>query len=123
MLVWRNNMPKRARKIKTPKSQNKPRDKDYVVLTCIEDMEQSKEYEALLRANDIPAVIKKTDLEYNENKPFTIMVPESSLDEAYAVIESQYAYDDYYDLSLDEDEDDDDIELDADLLDEDGDNY
>jgi len=118
MLVRRKKMAKRSRKIKTQKPQSKPKDKDYVVVTCVDDIEQAKEYEALLKANDVSVVIKKqNDADYDENKPFTIMVPENSLDEAYAVIESQYAYDDFYDFELDDENDD--IEVDADLLDND----
>jgi hypothetical protein len=110
-------MPKRSRKTKTQRPQNKQR--DYVVVTCVDDVEQAKDYEALLKANDVPVVIKKqTDDDYDETKPFSIMVPENSLDEAYAVIESQYAYDDFYDPDID-DETDDDMEFDSDLLDED----
>ncbi len=114
-------MVKRSRKTKTTRPQNKQ--KDFVVVTCVDDIEQAKEYEALLRASDIPAVTKKqNDHEYDESKPFAILVPENYLDEAYTVIESQYAYDDFYDLSLDEDEDDD-MDFDADLPEDDGDNY
>ena len=43
------------------------------------------------------------------------MVPEDFLDEAHVVIESQDAYDDFYDFAM---EDEDDLDFDADLLDD-----
>ena len=46
------------------------------------------------------------------------MVPEECLDEAHVVIESQDAYDDFYDFAL-EDESDIDTELDNDFLEDD----
>jgi hypothetical protein len=44
------------------------------------------------------------------------MVPEDFLDEAHVVIESQDAYDDFCDFTMDED---DDLDFDSDLLDDD----
>ena len=40
-------------------------------------------------------------------KGIAVMVPEDSLDEAHVVIESQDAYDDFYDLALEDEEDND----------------
>ncbi|OHB65123.1 MAG: hypothetical protein A2Y77_02410 [Planctomycetes bacterium RBG_13_62_9] len=89
--------------------------KDVVVVTVVDDMEQAREYETLLRLNDIPAIIKE-QLDPAGNKiGIAILVPEDFLDEAHVVIESQDAYDDFYDFSLDEDED---ADFDADLLDD-----
>jgi hypothetical protein len=71
-------------------------------------MEQAKEYETLLEANGIPATIK----EQGGEDGIAVMVPEDYLDEAHVVIESQDAYDDFYDFALeDEDEGDFDSEL------------
>jgi SNF2 family DNA or RNA helicase len=107
-------MAKRSRKTKTQKPQNKSKDKEYVVVTCVDDEEQAKEYEALLKASDVPVIIKKqSDAGYDENKPFTIMVPENFLDEAYAVIESEYTYDEFCDLEFDGENE---FEYDSDLL-------
>ena len=79
--------------------------KDMVVVAVVDDMEQAREYETLLRLNDIPAVVKE-QLDPSGNKTgIALLVPEDYLDEAHVVIESQDAYDDFYDFALDEDED------------------
>jgi hypothetical protein len=87
--------------------------KDLAIVTFATDMDQAREYETLLRLNDIPAVIKeKLDPSGDEN--VAVLVPEDYLDEAHVVIESQDAYDDFYDFSDDEPETDDEMEMDAD---------
>lgn len=79
--------------------------KEFAVVTIVEDLEQAREYETLLRVNDIPAIIKE-QLDPSMNaKGIAVMVPEDCLDEAHVVIESQDAYDDFYDFSLDDEED------------------
>jgi hypothetical protein len=95
---------------KSPKSRtNLP---ELIAVTFAENMEQAKEYETLLAANGIPATIKERSEESDDTKGIAIMVPEDYLDEAHVVIESQNAYDDFYDFALeDEDEDDFDSEL------------
>jgi len=103
-------MAKRSKK--TQKSQAKLQ--DLVVAALVEDSEQAKEYETLLKVNDIPVVIKEQQTDSTDDKSVAIMVPEEFLDEAHVVIESQDAYDDFYDFAL-EDEDDDDF--DGELLD------
>ncbi|MHC4641377.1 MAG: putative signal transducing protein [Planctomycetota bacterium] len=80
---------------------------DFVVVTCVEDTEQAKEYLTLLKANDIPAVINEQYEQSNGTKGIAVMVPEDFLDEAHVVIESQDAYDDFYDFSLEDETDDD----------------
>ncbi|UCG57635.1 MAG: hypothetical protein JSU70_22560 [Phycisphaerales bacterium] len=90
--------------------------KDFVVVTLVDDMDQARDYESLLRVNDIPAVIKEQIDPALSGKGIALMVPEDCLDEAHVVIESQDAYDDFYDFAL---EDEDDGDLDSDLLDED----
>lgn len=99
---------------KTRKSQAKLQ--DLVIVALVSDLDQAREYETLLRNNDIPAVITEHNDESVETKGVALMVPEDFLDEAHVVIESQDAYDDFYDLAL-EDEDTDDF--DSDLFDED----
>lgn len=89
--------------------------KEFVVVTFADTMEQAKEYETLLRLNDIPAVIKEQLDGGAECKAVAIMVPEDFLDEAHVVIESQDAYDDFYDYSMEEE---DGFDFDADLLDD-----
>jgi len=106
--------PKKSRKSETNLQ-------ELVVVTFAEDLEQAKEYETLLETNGIPATIRKQapplrgagqGEESAGAKSIAIMVPEDYLDEAHVVIESQNAYDDFYDFALeDEDEGDFDSEL------------
>jgi hypothetical protein len=85
---------------------------EFVIVTFADDLEQAKEYETLLEANGIPATIKEQDRESATTYGIAVMVPEDYLDEAHVIIESQDAYDDFYDFALeDEDEDDFDSEL------------
>ncbi len=89
--------------------------KDLVVVAFLDDMEQAREYETLLRLNDIPALIKEQLDPSVDGKTVAIMVPEDYLDEAHVVIESQDAYDDLCDFAMD---DEDDLDFDADALDD-----
>ena len=85
---------------------------DFVVVTFVEDLEQAKEYETLLEANEIPAVVNEQNEQPDGTKGIALMVPEEFLDEAHVVIESQDAYDDFYDFALeDENEEEFDSEL------------
>ena len=72
---------------------------EFAIVTLAEDPEQAKEYETLLKANDIPAVIKEQQEDSTNVKGIAIMVPEDFLDEAHVIIESQDAYDDFYDFT------------------------
>jgi hypothetical protein len=96
---------------KTQKSQAKLQ--DFVIVAFAEDWEQARERETLLRNNDIPAIIKEQDEESTNAKGIAIMVPEDFLDEAHVVIESQDAYDDFYDFAL---EDENEADFDSDLF-------
>ncbi len=103
-------MTKRSRKVQ--KAQDKT--KGFVVVAFAEDLEQAKNYEALLRAENIPVVFD----EQNGSRQFNtdgiaVMVPETFLDEAHIVIESQDAYDDFYDFVL---ENEDNVDLDSEFL-------
>ena len=93
-------MTKRSRK--NEESQSKL--KDFVVVTFADDLEPAKEYETLLRVNDIPAVVKEQIDPSVSSKGIALMVPEDFLDEAHVVIESQDAYDDFYDFALEDEE-------------------
>ncbi len=84
---------------------------DFVAVTFVEDLEQAKEYETLLKTNDIPAVVSEQNEPSMDTKAIAVMVPEDFLDEAHVVIESQDAYDDFYDFAV-EDENDDDFDSD-----------
>ena len=102
---------------KTQKTQAKLQ--DFVIVTFAEDLEQAKEREALLRNNDIPAIVRQQDEEsprHRRAKGIAIMVPEEFLDEAHVVIESQDAYDDFYDLALDDEEE---ADFDSDVFEDD----
>ena len=89
--------------------------KEFVVVTFVDEVEQAREYETLLRLNDIPAVIKEQLDGGTDCRAVAIMVPEAFLDEAHVVIESQDAYDDFYDYTM---EDEDEFDFDNDLLDD-----
>ncbi len=91
---------------------------ELITVTFAEDMEQAKEFETLLAANGIPATIKEPSGESAETDGIAVMVPEDYLDEAHVVIESQDAYDDFYDFTL-EDEDEDEGDFDSELFEDD----
>jgi hypothetical protein len=76
----------------------------YVVVAFAEDMEQATEYQSLLQANDISATITEHDENAIGSKEIAVMVPEEFLDEAHVIIESQHAYDDFYDFALESDD-------------------
>ena len=105
-------MAKRSQK--TQKSQTKPQ--GFVIVTFAGDLERAKDYETLLKSNDIPVIIKEQNKESIDAKSIAVMVPEDFLDEAHVVIQSQDAYEDFYDIALEDEEDDD---LDSDLFDDD----
>ncbi|MHC4061105.1 MAG: hypothetical protein ACYSUC_03805 [Planctomycetota bacterium] len=105
-------MAKRSRK--TQKSQTELQ--ELVMVGFIEDFEQAKDHETLLKNNDIPAAIRPQDEESTGKSGFAVMVPEEFLDEAHVIIESQDAYDDFYDFAL---EDEDDADFESDLYEED----
>ena len=89
---------------------------ELVIVTSADDLEQAKEYEALLKTNDIPAMVREQNKPSTGTKRFAVVVPEDFLDEAHVVIESQDAYDDFYDFALEDEENDD---FDSDLFDDD----
>jgi len=103
---------------KRPKKTEKSQDKlqDFVIVAFADDWEQAKDREALLRSSDIPAVVRQQDEEATNTKGIAIMVPEEFLDEAHVVIESQDAYDDFYDIAL---EDEDETDFGSDLFEDD----
>ena len=96
----RDKMAKRASK--GHKSQTKLQ--EFVVVTFAADIEEARDYETLLKNNDIPATIKEQHGDSADDMHIAVMVPEDFLDEAHVVIESQDAYDDFYDFAFDEDD-------------------
>jgi len=85
---------------------------DFVAVALARDETEAKEYEALLASDDIPVTIKRQI--DSDTDGFAVMVPEEFVDEAYVIIESQDAYDDFYDLGIEDDPD-----LDPDVFDDD----
>jgi hypothetical protein len=96
-------MTKRSKK----NQQSQAKLQDFVAVTFADNLEQAKEYENLLKTNDIPTVISKQNDPSIDAKAIAVMVPEDFLDEAHVVIESQDAYDDFYDFAVEEETDDD----------------
>jgi len=90
-------MPKRAKK--TQKTQVKL--PELVTVTLAEDIEQAKEYERLLKDNNIPAALNDDQGPVN----IPIVVPVEYLEEAQIVLDSLSAFDDFYDLDFDDDYD------------------
>ncbi len=76
----------------------------YVVVTFAENMEQAREYKTLLEVNDVSAIINEQQEQSLGSKEIAVMVPEEFLDEAHVIIESQHAYDDFYDYTLEDEE-------------------
>jgi hypothetical protein len=111
-LVRRDKMAKRFQKGR--KSHTKVQ--ELVTVAFADSVEQAEDYEAILKSNDIPVKIQEQDEQETNDKVIAVMVPEEFLDEANVVIESQDAYDDFYDLAS---EDADENEFDSDILDED----
>jgi len=88
----------------------------YAVVTFAEDLEQAREYKTLLEVNDVSAIISEQQEQSLGSKEIAIMVPEDCLDEAHVIIESQQAYDDFYDIAV---EDEGDGDFDDELFEED----
>lgn len=82
---------------------------ELVMVATAGTMDEAKENETLLKNNDIPAMVKQRPNEFGEGTHYAVLVPEDMADEAHVVIESQDAYDDFYDLGI-EDESEDDLE-------------
>lgn len=95
----------------------KPQTKVQELVTVVfaDSADQAKDYETILESNDIPVIIEEQDEQKANGKVIAVMVPGDFLDEAHVVIESQDAYDDFYDLSL---EDEDEGDFDSVLFDE-----
>ncbi len=82
---------------------------ELVVVATADTAEEAKDFEKLLKNNDIPAMVKRQQDEFMDGKRYAVMAPEDMADEAHVVIESQDAYDDFYDSAL-EDENEDEFE-------------
>ncbi len=90
---------------------------DFVAVTFTSEIEEAKEYKTLLKNDNIPVSIKEQKEESEEGRNvYGIMVPEDFLDEALVVIESQEAYDDFYEFAMENENDD---EFESDFFDDD----
>jgi len=87
-------MAKRSKK--SDKSQAKLQ--GYVVVAFAEDWEQARQYESLLKANDIPTAIEEHHDASIGADEIAVMVPDEHLDEAHVIIESQDSYEDLYEM-------------------------
>ena len=105
-------------KHKNENDNGQTRVKDLAVVALVNDMDDAREYEMILRLNDIQAVIKEQFDASGENTGIAILVPEDCLDEAHVVIESQNAYDDFYDFPEEDMDDEDGIDFDGDFDDD-----
>ena len=96
-------MVKRTGKRQKTKSQLQ----ELVVIAMADTAEEAKDFEKLLKNNDIPAIVKQQQDEFSETKRFAVMTPEEMADEAHVIIESQDAFDDFYDSGLDDENEED----------------
>jgi hypothetical protein len=76
----------------------------FVVVAFAEDKEQATEFKSILEANDISATIAEQDEHAIGSNEIAVMVPEEFLDEAHVIIESQHAYDDFFDFAMDDED-------------------
>jgi hypothetical protein len=102
LFVREKQMVKRTGKRHKTKSQLQ----ELVVIAMVDTAEEAKDYEKLLKNNDIPAIVKQQQDEFSETKRFVVMTQEEMVDEAHVIIESQDAYDDFYDSGLDDENED-----------------
>jgi len=76
--------------------------REFVTVAFAEDMELAKQYQELLRNNEISARIKRQpEMAQSGFSDIAIMVPEDSLDEAHALISEKANYDDFFDIVFD----------------------
>jgi hypothetical protein len=76
---------------------------ELVAIACVDELEQARDFETLLKNNEIPVMVKQGNGN-NGGKSIIVMVPEEYTEEARVIIESQSAYDDFYDVTVDDEE-------------------
>ena len=94
-------MPKRTTK---PRKKTDAKPAELAVVAYAEDEEQAREYESLLKADDIPVTISENTGSDEHGRTVAIMVPEDYVDEASVIVESQNIYDDLYEFGMDEED-------------------
>jgi len=80
---------------------------ELAVVATASTLEDARDYETLLKNNDIPAIVKERPNEFGDGTHSAVYVTDDMVDEAHVIIESQDAYDDFYDFGLDEENEDD----------------
>ncbi len=78
--------------------------KEFVTVAFAEDMELAKQYKKLLNDEDIPAAVRSRPDAAGAFPGIAVMVPEDHIDEAHVLIESQGAYNDFYDMVFHDDD-------------------
>ena len=86
------------------KTQKKIDLRSLAIVTFTQDMELAEEYKTLLKSNGISAMVKPHKDHESGGESIAILVPQDFIDEAHVIIESQNAFDDFYDLAMDEDD-------------------
>jgi hypothetical protein len=66
-----------------------------------EDLEEAKQFRALLRENNISALIKRKTLS-GDIPGFGVYASEDDMDEAQVILESHSAYSDFYEIAFEE---------------------
>lgn len=76
---------------------------ELVTVAFAEDMELARQYQELLRNNEISARIKRQpEMAQSGFSDIAIQVSEESLDEAHALISEKANYDNFFDMMFDE---------------------
>jgi hypothetical protein len=97
---------RKTQKTRTPR-QTSGLNQELIVVATTETMEVAKEYELLLKNNDIPAMVRRQEDEFANDKHYAVMAPEDMADEAHVIIESQDSYDDFCDFAMDDENEED----------------
>ncbi|MDH7598462.1 MAG: hypothetical protein QHH07_02340 [Sedimentisphaerales bacterium] len=85
----------RPRRHRSRQSAMGSRQKDYVMVTAVEDWEQAYQIQQMLQDHEIPATIKEHQ-GLGDQPSWAVMVPEEYLDEAHVIVESESSYQDPY---------------------------
>ena len=73
----------------------------YQLCAFSEELEEARQFRALLKENNISALIKRKTLS-GDIPGFGVFVSEDDLDEAQVILESHSAYSDFYEIAFDE---------------------
>jgi len=77
---------------------------ELVAIAHVDDIEEAKEFESLLKNNDIPVLVKKQTDNNSLSRTIAVMVPEEYADEAHVIIEAECTFDDLYETIEDEEQ-------------------